>query len=106
MTIQPEDDHLFFANVLGRIEVMFDGKMYIGLVEVASFMGMSTKTLRRHADLGNICFAQQGFGRTRIRRLFAAHHVARFCVLLTRGGAGLRRPASRMRLKPVRRSCS
>lgn len=64
---------------LGKIEILYGDRLYLSLKETAMLIGISTKTLRRHANAGDISFSRHGFGRRRIRRLFAAADVARFC---------------------------
>lgn len=64
---------------LGNIETLYGGRLYLSLQETAMLIGVSTRTLRRHANAGDIGFSRHGFGRRRIRRQFAAADVARFC---------------------------
>lgn len=64
---------------LVKIEKLYGDRLYLSLQETAMLIGVSTRTLRRHANAGDIGFSRHGFGRRRIRRLFAAADVSRFC---------------------------
>jgi hypothetical protein len=77
--------HTELQDLMERIDKCFDQKMYLSLSEAAVFIGVSTKTLRRHAQLGNIDFSRSGFGRKKLRRRFTACNIAKFCLRLSRG---------------------
>lgn len=80
-----DDVHTELRDLIRRIDRCFDQKMYLSLSEAAAFVGVSTKTLRRHAQLGNIDFSRAGFGRKKLRRRFTARNIAKFCLRLSRG---------------------
>ncbi len=60
------------------IKIHFGSRVYIGLSELATLIGVSTKTLKRHIDLGNIRFSKMGHGCSEVRRAFTADDVVDF----------------------------
>lgn len=88
------------------VEKYFGNRAYIGLSDVATLLGISTKTVKRHIDLGSIRFSRMGHGRKKIRRVFTVTDVAAFC--LRAAGIGPAGRASRVRTRqgpPPRRIC-
>jgi hypothetical protein len=91
-------------EIVSEIEGIYAGRMYLGLSEVAMIVGVSTKTLKRHAEAGNITFSLRGFGRKKPRRSFTVRDVARFCLRVSRNVTAsdlTRRRSRRRRGQPI-----
>lgn len=89
----------FEKGVGDMVERYFEGRAYIGLSDVATLLGVSTKTVKRHVDVGAIRFSRIGHGRRKIRRAFTVTDVVAFC--LRAAGIDPVECAASVRTRPV-----